>query len=651
MNHHIRQDVNFTSEEIECIFSIMDYSSFSILDIRHNLICPEESIHNYRLPSSTFLFINKGKAEVLLGEKSYHIKHFTLFHSGRDTRLSVIPQSDWLEYYIVFYNIAETQYNEETLKSLLKNINPFELQYGFTPQNPVFFTEILSNMYEHWLTPDPMKKFYLKSLYYQFTYEIYKDLTQVNVLTYNFDIVSMTKRYIEKNYAASMTVSDICQRFGISYSNFYRLFKKETGMTFQKYLSKIRLNKARKYIVESNYSLSEIAKFTGFYDEFHLSSSFKKLTGSSPSSYRKIFTCEKKYTYMDISNASQYNEAYSVSCDKLESERTYDMLKYTTNKSPVIAAALLLTTLLSACSSSQLSTEQTVSTELQTQSTSEALTSQTRTLNTVKGEVAFSLSPKRVVTDSRSLGNVLALGVTPVAIEDYGAEDVAYKDLIKDIKVLAKWEPEDIMAVEPDVIITMYEDSYDKLSKIAPTLLIPFEGYTIEERLSLLAEALGKDPSEGKKVADAYSEKVLAYKEKLKEAGLYNKTFSVIRVQGQNEIGVRWSNNLGGQILFGSLGLPQTEAAEEQLKLGLDGGATLSFEALPKYMGDYILVTEYGNYDLIKDNPIWKSLPAVEAGNIIILSEPYMYLNDIYSWSAQLDLVGDALLELAEKEK
>jgi len=66
-------------------------------------------------------------------------------------------------------------------------------------------------------------------------------------------------------------------------------------------------------------------------------------------------------------------------------------------------------------------------------------------------------------------------------------------------------------------------------------------------------------------------------------------------------------------------------------------------------MGDYILVTESDNYELIENNPILKSLPAVQAGNILVLSEPYMYLNDIYSWSAQLDLVGNSLLDLVNE--
>ncbi|MBE5976956.1 MAG: hypothetical protein E7251_20465 [Paenibacillaceae bacterium] len=309
--------------------------------------------------------------------------------------------------------------------------------------------------------------------------------------------------------------------------------------------------------------------------------------------------------------------------------------------SKIVAVSFMILLLLSGCSADLKDSDQ--ADKSSTESTD------TRLFSTDKGEIEIPVHPKRVISDFGLLGDVLALGVMPVAIEDYGATDVAFKDLIKDTKVLEKWEPEYLMAENPDLIITRNEDSYEQLSKIAPTVYIPVYELETGERLSFLSDALGLGQEKGREVVDNYETKVKEAKDKLKNTGLYNKTFSIIRVQGENEIGVRWSNNLGGQILFGALGLPQTEAALREVKAGVDWGATLSFEAVTEYMGDYILVTEYGNYQLIENNPVWKSLSAVQNGNIIVLSEPYMYLNDIYSWSAQLDLVTGELLNLAEK--
>lgn len=336
-----------------------------------------------------------------------------------------------------------------------------------------------------------------------------------------------------------------------------------------------------------------------------------------------------------------------------------------TKKTVIAAAALSLMLLAGACTPSSSGTESISSTSTEKEASlssaassagnslpvsEESENQETRVISTVKGDVTVPAQPKRIITDSGLLGNILALGVIPMAIEDYTSTDVAYQDLIADTIVLDKWEPEIIMAEEPDLIITLYEDSYEQLSKFTPTVYVPANDLSIDEEMQFLAEILGKDPAEGTQVVADFNNKVAKAKEKLEAAGLYEKTFSVIRVQGENKIGVRWSNNLGGQILFGALELPHTQGALEEIAAGEDWGNTLSFEALPQYMGDYILVTEYDdNYSLIKDNPIWQSLPAVQAGNIIVASEPYMYLNDIYSWSAQLDLLTDALLALQDK--
>jgi len=310
----------------------------------------------------------------------------------------------------------------------------------------------------------------------------------------------------------------------------------------------------------------------------------------------------------------------------------------------IVAASFALSLLLSGCVGNVGEGEQ------ENKNSSEGVqTGDTRMFTTVNGEVEIPVHPQRVITDCGLLGNVLALGVAPAAIEDYTATDVSYKDLIQDIKVLEKWEPEYLMAENPDLIVTQYKDNYEQFSKIAPTVYVPIYELETEEMLSFLADALGLGREKGKAVLDTYDAKVQDAKEKLKDTGLYQKTFSVIRVQGENEIGVRWSNNLGGQILFGALELPQTDAALREVKAGVDWGATLSFEAVPEYMGDYILVTESDNYQLIENNPVWRSLPAVQKGNIIVLSEPFMYLNDVYSWSAQLDLVTEELLKLVEK--
>lgn len=60
-------------------------------------------------------------------------------------------------------------------------------------------------------------------------------------------------------------------------------------LNFGEYIRKIRIEKAITLIQNSNYSLTEIAYFTGFSDQSHFTRIFKQHTGKNPSSYRKNF--------------------------------------------------------------------------------------------------------------------------------------------------------------------------------------------------------------------------------------------------------------------------------------------------------------------------------------------------------------------------
>ncbi|WP_099204413.1 AraC family transcriptional regulator [Scatolibacter rhodanostii] len=644
-----------TKEEISAGIRIWNSAAISLLDIRHNLISSREALSQYRLPASAFFFTSGGEAELLLNDTSFHIERFGIFHAGKGTLLSIHPKCEWLEYYMVLYKASEPPFHKREYAHLIESNNPFQTQYGFSPNNPIFISELLRKMYESWKGPTPLNLFFGKSAFYQLVYAVYEELERGPVRMFEPDNIAMAMRYLTEHYNQEISMQELCEMMGMSYSHFYKNFKEQTGVSPQEYLIQVRLSTAKRWLQNSEMPMRAIADSAGFANERNFYRSFAKHYGVSPNTFRKNVSRPENDEAIGNIIPFLYNEESQVSFDELKEKGVIQMVKQMKNRA-VMAAALSLVMLLSACGApsessdteSKVSSTSSVSSQIAESQNEQSAKEDTRMISTVKGDVEIPTNPKRIVTDAGILGNVLALGVVPIAIEDYTSTDVAYKDLIQDSAVLEKWEPEAIMAQEPDLIITVYEDSYDQLSKVAPTVYIPSDDISVEEKLTFIADVLGKDPAEGKQVVDSFYEKAAESKAKLKDAGFYDKTFSVIRVQGENKIGVRWSNNLGGQILFGALDLPKSEGALREIEAGEDWGATLSFEALPEYMGDYILVTassEFG-YDLIKDNPVWQSLPAVQAGNIIVLSEPYMYLNDIYSWSAQLDLVTNSLLAL-----
>lgn len=104
-------------------------------------------------------------------------------------------------------------------------------------------------------------------------------------------------RYVEKaleilnrEFASDISLSMLSERFNISPEHFSRVFKKETGLGFNEYLSLLRLKKAESIIkADEKISVSETAFSCGFNDSNYFCEKFKKIYGLSPLKYRNKY--------------------------------------------------------------------------------------------------------------------------------------------------------------------------------------------------------------------------------------------------------------------------------------------------------------------------------------------------------------------------
>lgn len=101
--------------------------------------------------------------------------------------------------------------------------------------------------------------------------------------------VAYAKHYIEKNKGIDIKLEELAKNAGFSYSYFSYLFKKETGKTLTEYIQMVRIETAKKLLVEKERNVSEIAELVGYSDIKFFSKQFKKTLGVSPNEYRKMF--------------------------------------------------------------------------------------------------------------------------------------------------------------------------------------------------------------------------------------------------------------------------------------------------------------------------------------------------------------------------
>lgn len=101
------------------------------------------------------------------------------------------------------------------------------------------------------------------------------------------DAIYQTIQYINKNYAEKVTLDEVASAVYLSPAYFSKIFKEEMKCNFNNYLNQVRINKSKNLLVNSKFSLVEIAGMVGYEDQSYFTKVFKKMTGLSPGKYRE----------------------------------------------------------------------------------------------------------------------------------------------------------------------------------------------------------------------------------------------------------------------------------------------------------------------------------------------------------------------------
>jgi AraC-like DNA-binding protein len=96
--------------------------------------------------------------------------------------------------------------------------------------------------------------------------------------------------YVRINFAERITVEQAMKLVHMSQSQFMKVFKKVSGMTFVAYVTRVRINHALRLLRETDLTIAEIAARTGFPDQSYFDRRFKQAFRKSPRQYRAELT-------------------------------------------------------------------------------------------------------------------------------------------------------------------------------------------------------------------------------------------------------------------------------------------------------------------------------------------------------------------------
>lgn len=98
--------------------------------------------------------------------------------------------------------------------------------------------------------------------------------------------VREVKNYVEHHYAQGISLDEAAENVHMSKTYLSMLFKKEEGITYIKYLTKIRMEKAMEFL-QKGYKAKEVCEMVGYHDYKYFSTQFKKSTGMTLDNYKK----------------------------------------------------------------------------------------------------------------------------------------------------------------------------------------------------------------------------------------------------------------------------------------------------------------------------------------------------------------------------
>ena len=99
--------------------------------------------------------------------------------------------------------------------------------------------------------------------------------------------IGQAKVMIQDHYM-DLSPEEIASRLCISYSSFRKTFKEYTGFSPARYISEVRMSKAKELLTNTSMTIKEVAYLVGYNNHDYFFTAFRHLTGHTPAEYRAM---------------------------------------------------------------------------------------------------------------------------------------------------------------------------------------------------------------------------------------------------------------------------------------------------------------------------------------------------------------------------
>lgn len=110
---------------------------------------------------------------------------------------------------------------------------------------------------------------------------------------YNNNRIGKVFEYMNNNFNKQITLAEVSKIANMSEASFSRFIKKHTGFSFIDNLNEIRLGNVSRMLIDTSYSIAEIAFKCGFNNMANFNRTFKNKKGLTPKEFRDKYLGER----------------------------------------------------------------------------------------------------------------------------------------------------------------------------------------------------------------------------------------------------------------------------------------------------------------------------------------------------------------------
>ncbi|HKL80019.1 MAG TPA: AraC family transcriptional regulator [Mobilitalea sp.] len=257
-----------SNEVLNNIFATIDYYN-------HRICTPTWCIIDQVIDFVDITYVIKGQAEYKINGRKYIISAGELLCIPAGSQRSAVScPEELMECYSLNGFIRDIDGKDITLPL------PLISSIGIHKDIIALYNDLNTT----WRLRDPGYLLKARAIYLMILQRYFQ------LIVFQTDTSSLDKRikkvlyHMSNHYNEPLTVHKMANMVDLSDMYFGNLFKRETGMSFHKFLTSIRMNRAEDMLYSGEYKINEIADACGFSDMFYFSKIFKENRGYSPSS-------------------------------------------------------------------------------------------------------------------------------------------------------------------------------------------------------------------------------------------------------------------------------------------------------------------------------------------------------------------------------